>query len=171
MEEMSNKTTPQYICDFDGFTVNFSKPFQIVGEPIGETSHELVPCRKIYATFFKDENEFMCNVSAYDYCLITPDNPIKINQYELLYDFILNQMKRFNGDTAHEVPEVHRTDFLNHIKNYQTPEAKEQFLKCTVLSLIKFEEIKPIVKEFVDKFLSENKEYKYATVYSSNIYS
>jgi hypothetical protein len=171
-KELLNETEeqcslPQFICKFDGFgTIEIPQISLGDGDDKYQQTKKLEFGKKLFATFFTSEDHFSRNMSPYDYEIVTPTKPIKENDYVGLYNDIYSRMKLWNGDTAKDIPEEHRPHFLKQIERFQNDKSKQDFLCGYVMTMLKFELIRPKVKSFIDEYLQQNPQYKYVRIFN-----
>jgi hypothetical protein len=148
---------PQVICDFDGFNE--------IEENIGDGGPRTITfSKKLFATFYTNKDHFYNNREPYDYENLTSENPMKENNYAGLFEDIYTRMKFMVGDTVKDVPQEHQGEFLKQIEKYNNPDEKQKFLRIYVNTLLKYEEIRPKVKSFIDEYLKQNPQYKFIRI-------
>lgn len=139
-----NKSEPQFICDFYG--------------------------EKMYAQFFAKKDNFIVAPDDYEYML--PKKPFKKNNYAGLYDDIFDRMKMRTIEYAESLPKrgnemkKYRLEMIDFMKELQSPECKESFLKKIAIPFLRFEEIRPIVKKFIDNYLKKHPQFKYIRIFT-----
>lgn len=137
------KSDELYICDFKGYG-----KFVVENEISGRIEYHFQ--EGLYAQFYTDENPFM--LQPYDYYLITPTKPLVVNNFDKLYDNILDRMK------------FHTNNGLTSFTH------KKDFLHIFVRPQIEFEECTPIVKKFTDEYMNKHPQFKFARIYSKYVY-
>ena len=156
---------PQFICEFDGFGTIEVPKISLGNDGKYNQTKTLVFGKKLFATFFKNEDHFKSQISPYDYEIVTPQKPFKENNYVGLYDDIYSRMKLYNGDIEKDIPSKDR--LLKQLKRFQNDKTKQEFLSGYVMTMLKFEIIRPRVKLFIDEYLKQNSQFKYVRVFSN----
>ncbi len=124
------------------------------------------------AVFYEaDTKENPCKVDPNSWVVVRPGKTIEDNGYAKLYDDILDRMemvREYASDTYNPgwPDETRNKADRDFWKQQLSPENKEKFIKGYIGKSINFEKVRPQVKAFVEKYMTENPNFKYAYVIS-----
>lgn len=144
-----------------------------------EVNDDNVIENKIAVKFYTNKDHLFFDSKSDDYLFVNPEKkelngwvffsekPFVFEKPSLaeLYDNIFYKMKFFGGLCVDNFSEEHKEIHLNHIKQFQNNESKESFLTKYVRELLLFDLAFPKIKSFVESWLADNPDYKYARVF------
>lgn len=169
----SKCTEPIFICQIETPYPNTVDGIISIKNNLGEQKRpkfKVTFSNKLFAQFFENENDFHLGMSPFDLEISTPKKIMSDNGYAHLYDEIFSRMKYMSGEEVEKYPEgAIRENYLEFVRKMQTEQNKEDFIKSYVRNMINFEELRPQVKKFIDKYFQENPHYKYARIFVEEI--
>lgn len=112
-----------------------------VTEPINIGNFQDKP---LYVKFYTYMSEI--EVGAYDFDFFSPSRPLKIEDYDRVYDLFKSGVEAYLKHGIEEQNKKARLDFIVEMYNYQ--------------------QLTPLLKVEIDKFLEKNPQFVYGRIFS-----